>query len=662
MAHIVGIGETAVEGGRPGGAPDTWQLSASEVLAALEGVLAGAPLRGSERLRRFLRFVVEETLAGQGDRLKEYVLGVELLERPASFDPRTDAIVRVEARRLRAKLADYYGTEGRDDAVLIDLPKGGYVATFSRRAALVQVTAPNSAAAPESDVASPSSAPAVVVPANAPASAGIRRAIRVFATLGAVAAVAVAGYLALTRFRPGPPGQPTVAVLPFANASADQANEYFCFGLVEDLTTALAQTPGLHVVARTSAMQFTGGQDVRDIGRRLHVDYVVEGSVRKVGDRLRITTQIINASNGSHVWANGYDRGVRDLLATQAEIAREVAAALGRRIAPTPVPPPPSELDAESQELFLKGKYFVGVVGKQAPEQGLGYLKQVIGRAPSYAPAHAAAAAAYAKITLDRPAPLPEEIALAKAEARRALEIDATLADPHALLAWIAFFYDWNWSEAERGFQRALAINPNSATARHRYSLLLMSTRRFDEALAMSRKAIELDPLSAVVASNRAMILLCAGRFDEAIAQAKAALELAPSGFTTHVYIGSSYAQKGMLAQAIAAYRAALAAAPGDPDATASLGRALALAGRRDEAMAALADLRQPARPDPPSRYQLAFLQAALGNRDAAFAALDEARVRHETELVFLNVDPLFDQLRGDSRFVAFLDRLGLPH
>lgn len=661
MAHIVGIGDTAVDVGRPEGAPGTGEPSASDVMAALEGVLAGAPLRGSERLRRFLRFVVEETLAGQGDRLKEYVLGVELLERPASFDPRTDPIVRVEARRLRAKLADYYGTEGRDDAVLIDLPKGGYVAAFSRRAAPIQAVAPDRAADPESEVASPSSAPATVVPAMAPANSSIRSAITVFAILAAVTTVAVAGYIGLARLRPGPPEQPMVAVLPFANASADQANEYFCFGLVEDLTTALAQTPGLRVVARTSAMQFTGGHDVREIGRRLHVDYVVEGSVRKVGDGLRITTQIINASTGSHVWANAYDRGAHDLLATQTEIAREVAAALGRRIA-TPAPPPPFELDAESQELFLKGKYFIGVVGKQAPEKGLDYLKQVIARAPTYAPAHASAAAAYAKITLDRPAPLPEEIALAKAEARRALEIDSTLADAHALLAWMAFFYDWNWPEAERGFKRALAINPNSATARHRYSLLLMSTRRFDEALAMSRQAIELDPLSAVVASNRAMILLCARRFDEAIAQAGAALELAPGGYTTHVYVGSSYAQKGMLAQAITAYRAALAAAPGDPDAAASLGRALAMAGRRDEALAILADLQQPARPDPGSRYQLAFLLAALGNRDAAFAALEDARTRHETELVFLNVDPLFDQLRRDSRFVGFLDRLGLPH
>jgi TolB-like protein/Tfp pilus assembly protein PilF len=664
MRDVSDIGEAAVAVGRPDGAPGTGLPSASEVLIALNGVLASAPLRGSERLRRFLRFVVEETLAGQGGRLKEYVIGVEVLERPSSFDPRADPIVRVEARRLRAKLADYHGTEGRDDAVLIDLPKGSYVATFSRRAAVVQAAPPGGAAVPESGLPLPSSAaaPAVVVSATDPASTGIRHAIAVFATLAAVTAVAAAGYIALIRFREGPQAPPTVVVLPFANASADQANEYFCFGLVEDLTTALAQTPGLRVVARTSAMQFTGSQDVREIGRRLRVDYVVEGSVRKVGDRLRITTQIIDARDASHVWANAYDRGVRDLLATQAEIAQSVAVALGRQVAPSRASPQPMALDAESQELFLKGKYFVGVVGKQAPEKGLGYLRQVIERAPTYAPAHAAAAAAYAKITLDRPAPLPEEIALAKAEARRALEIDPTLADAHALLAWIAFSYDWNWPEAERGFLRALAINPNSATARHRYSLLLMSTGRFDEALAMSRKAIELDPLSAVVASNRAMILLCARRFDEAIAQARAALELAPGGFTTHVYVGSSYAQQGMLDRAIAAYRAALAAAPGDPDATASLGRALAMAGRRDEALAILADLQEPARPDPPSRYQVAFLLATLGDRSAAFVALEEARVRHETELVYLNVDPLFDQLRGDSRFGAFLDRLGLPH
>jgi serine/threonine-protein kinase len=655
MTQIPGSSKSTVGAPGPDEVSGEAPPSADQVRAQLEKILSSSALKGSERLRRFLRLAVEDTLSGQGDRLKEYVLGVEALERPASFDPRTDPVVRVEARRLRAKLTEYYQSEGRDDGVVIGLPKGSYSAAFSRRP-----STSSRSTAPDGPIPGSGTATSDAIPGSGRKRPGWRsRGWRLAGLAAAVLLVAAGGNWLFSRGGRQSSSTPTIAILPFVNTSTDQSNEYFCFGLVEDLTTTLAQTPGLRVVARTSAAQFTRAQDAHEIGRRLHADYIVEGSVRKVGDRLRITAQLISVSDGAHVWARAYDRGVSDLLSTQAELARAIALALGPRVSPANVPLQVATMDPETQELLLKGKYFLGVVEKQAPERALGYLKQAIERAPTYAPAHAAAAAAYAKITIDRAAPLPEEIALAKAEARRALELDAILPDAHALLAWISFFYDWNWTEAEKGFGRALAINPNSAITRHRYSLLLMSTRRFDEALAMSRKAVELDPISSLVASNRAMILLCARRFDEAIVQARSALELAPGGFTTYVYIGSSYAMKGMLPEAIAAYRTALAAAPGDPDAAASLGRALALSGRREEALSVLADLERPGRAEPASHYELAFLHAALGNRDAAFDALDASRARHETELVFLSVDPLFDQLRDDKRFRVFLDKLG---
>ncbi|MDO8834169.1 MAG: tetratricopeptide repeat protein [Vicinamibacterales bacterium] len=665
MTHDSGSTPPATNGTWP--APDGGErLAGADIHAQLERLLASAPLRGSERLRRFLRLVVTDTLAGRGDRLKEYVLGVEALDRPSSFDPRADPVVRVEARRLRAKLADYYDGDGRGEPIVIDLPKGSYVATFHRRAPASAVAMPPTPPDPTAagigagtaDGTSASLAPPVAV-GGVGGVAGWRRYARP-ALLAAVALVlmAAAYWRAVPGVRP-PPASPTIAILPFTNASTDHANEFFCFGLVEDLTTALAQMPGLRVVARTSAMQFTRAQDVREIGRRLHADYVVEGSVRKEGDRLRITAQLIGAGDGAHVWAAAYDRPVSDLLTTQAEIARAIASALGSRVFPADAAWQLMALDAETQELLAKGRYFLGVVGKHGPEQALGYLKQAIERAPGFAPVHAAAAAAYAKIALARTAPRAEEIAMAKAAAQRALELDPSLADAHALLAWIAFFYDWNWTDAERGFERALAINPSSALARHRYSLLLMSAGRFDEALAMSRQAVELDPLSPLVASNRAMIFLCARRFDEALTQAHTALELEPAGFLTHIYAGSSHAMVGRLDDAIAAYQRALAAAPGDPDAAASLARALALLGRRAEAEALLADLRNPARSEPASSYQLAFLLAALGDDDAALAALHVSRQRHETELVYLAVDPLFDQLRSDPRFEPFLGSLG---
>jgi TolB-like protein/Tfp pilus assembly protein PilF len=666
MGQIMGFRGAPGEGDRRGQAPDAGPPTPGEVRAALEAVLACTPLKGSERLRRFLQLVVEETLSGRGDRLKEYVIGVEALERPASFDPRTDPVVRVEAMRLRAKLADYYRAEGANDPVIIDLPKGSYVASFNRRPGeFLAASRPDEvgrAPAPDAGVApadSPSGGPLRIGP---PLARHRPRAWWVGLAIGlTVVLIAVAASLFIGRQRLHSPAEPTIAVLPFANASVDRDNDYFCFGLVEDLTTALAQTRGLRVIARTSSMQFTRNVDVREIGRRLKADFIVEGSVRKVAGRLRISAQLIDAGDGAHVWAQVYDRDVRDLLATQTEIARAISGALGPRMVATPAAAV-APLDPDAQELFLKGQYFLNTIERGAPEKALGYLQEAVRRAPGYAPAHAALAAAYAKITLDRPEPRPEEISQAKASARRALELDENQADAHALLAWMAFFHDWNWPEAERGFRRALEVNPNSAVAYHRYSVLLMAERRFDEALTLSRKALDLDPLSALSASNRTLIFLCARRFDEAIAQARDAIELAPNAYATQILLGSSYAEKGMVAEAVAAYRAALAAAPGDTDAAASLGWTLARAGRRDEALTILADLENPARAIRPSHYQRAFLQAALGRADAAFASLDAARARHETELLYLNVDPLFDGLRADPRFKTFLDDLGLPH
>ena len=658
--HTADGAPTAAPLAPSGGAP-TGEPSADEVRAELGRVAAARGLRGSDRLRRFLRLVVEETLAGRGETLKEYRLGLEVFERPESFDPKTDPVVRVEARRLRAKIADYYQTEGAGDEVAIALPKGAYVAAFSRRsnAPPSAQAAPGIAALAAVPTASPDADGGSLEPAGLPSVRSRRRGRAWWMAIPALVALASAAWWALDRGR-RTEAVVTIAVLPFANASSDPENEYSSFGLMEDLTTCLARMRGLRVISRTSASAFTGGQDVRDIGRRLHADYLVEGSLRKDGDRLRATAQLVAAADGAHLWANAWDLSERDLPAVPVEMANAIAAALGSGVAPLPAGPQPGATDPVAHVLYVKGRYFLGTVGSQAPEKAAGYLRQAIARAPEFAAAHAALAAAHAKITLDRPAPLAAEVELARDEARQALRLDPSMAEAHGLLAWIAFFYDWNSQEAEAGFKRALAINANAAGTLHRYSLMLAARRRFAEALDQSAQAAALDPLSALVLSNRAMILLCARRYDEAIAQGRAALELAPAAYPTHVLIGSSYAQQGRFGDAIAAYRAALALAPDDGDAACSLARALALSGARAEAVRMLADLRRPDRASPPSRYELAYVLAALDDRDAAFAALDDARVRHETELVYLDIDPLFDGLRSDPRFEPFVRRLGV--
>ncbi len=634
---------------RPGARPDP--VSLDVVRVALDRILASSTLRHTDRLRRFLRFVVERTLDGHGDGLKEYVLGVEVFDRPQSFDPRVDPVVRVEARRLRFKLRDYYEGEGRGDPVVIDLPKGSYVPAFRPRPPAVDPAAQPAAAPARTEGALPFSSVRRV----------FSRPMAMMGTAALLVLAAVGVYVTMTSGFWRTVDVPTVAVLPFESISADADNEHFCFGMVEELTTALAQVEGLRVVARTSASQFTRGMDVTQIGRRLQANLLVEGSVRKAGDRLRVTAQLVDAVGGAHLWARTFERQVRDAFATQDEIAKAITTALQLRVA-SPTGARASRrgpADPDAYTLYLKGQYFRHRPTRDDLGRAVDYFSQAVSRDPGYAAAHAGLAAAYAALAYGEVAPPEREIALARAEGQRALEFDAEHAETHATLAWLAFFYDWDWAVAARGFTRALELNPNLAEAHHRYAILLLAEGRFDDALEECRQALELDPLSARISANRALILLCARRYDEAIRQSRLALELVQQNNLAHGYIGSSYAMQGQYEKAYAAYANALVALPGDPDAAASLARAYALDGHRQKARDLITDLERPDRLLPASRYELAFAYAGLGDRDRVFALLDEARARHETELAFLAVDPLFDGVRSDPRYGAFLDTLG---
>jgi serine/threonine-protein kinase len=620
--------------------------------AELRRLLGSKTLADTDRLRRFLEFVVVETLDGRGGQLKEMTVALHVLDRTTDFDPRTDATVRVDARRLRAKLAQYYADEGSHDTVAIDLPKGSYVPTFTARVP----------AGGEAPVAPPAATPDVV-PEQADRTVASRPLVLLLSSAVVLAIAGLVVSIAVRQRASSGETLPMIAVLPFANASADPDNAYFCFGLVEDLTTGLAQTGVFRVVARTSAQQFKGGEDVTEIGRRLRARYLVEGSVRKAGTKLRITAQLIDTGDGHHLWANSYDRDTRDILATEDEIARAIATALrpfvsvsetGRAAVRTRAP------DPETHELFLRGQYLVNGPGKQDPARGLTLLEQAIERMPDFAPAHSAISVALMRMALDEPSATSDLVGRARRAALRAIELDPNLAEAHAQLAWITFTYDWNPVDAEHQFRRAIALNPSAAPAYHRYSLLLMAERRFDEAVALSRQAIELDPVAPVARSNRAFILLCAHRYAEAVAQAREAMDLTPPYFRTYTYLGSAYAGQGRMADAIAAYKSAVAAAPDDPDALASLGRAYALAGATADARGVLDDLLRPGRQEPASQYQLAFLYDGLGERNQAFAALASALAHHENDLVFLDVDPLFDEVRADPRFRAVVDRVGV--
>ena len=642
-------------------------LDVADVRAALDGVLGSRAFSTSERLRRFLAHVVAETLEGRASRLKEYSLGTEVCDRPADFDPRADPVVRVEARRLRARLADYYATEGGTAPVVIEVPKGGYVPVFKRREA--SGTEPPTAAEPAGPPRERHDSPGNGAHAVQSDGGTVRRRVAPGPAVWlAVAAVAAGAALVAWMWeRPGRPptehGPTGVAVLPFQNASAAPDNDLFCFGLVEDLTGALAQIHGLRVVARTSAEQFRGAQDLSQVGVRLHVRYVVEGSVRRDGRRLRVAARLVDTGSGTPVWGSTFDRDLDDAFRVQSELAGAIAGALSRLVGtpghalagPAARPPRPDAYAA-----YLKGQFlFRTQPGDHA--QAIGYLAEATASDPDYAPAHLELAAIRASLALAEVSPPPDLVAQARRDVERALALDPRLADALALRAWLRFFNDWDWAGAEEGFEDALALNPSSSVAHHRYALHLMTAGRFDRAIEHCRAAMDLDPLSYRLVNGCAVVNFCARRPAEAERLTRASIELAPGFPLAHTILGSALATQGRLDEAIAAYEAALAAGPGDPDALASLGQALALGGRTSEARDLLARLDAPGGEPAPSRYEVAFLLAALGQPDRAFDQLEVSLARHETELVYLAVDPLFDPLRRDPRFARLLARVGIP-
>lgn len=627
------------------------EVTAAEVRAALEVVLASTTFASSERLRRFLRYIVEEWLAGRGEGLKEYPIGTEVCDRPGDFDPRADPVVRVEARRLRARLADFYAGEGRGATLVISVPKGGYVPAVERRAA-------DGPGAAGDTAAEPASRPDAAGSAASPARSGLWHAV-VVVVLAVVALVA--GLWWPGGRAAAVPGN-GVAVLPFRNASADPENDYFCFGLVEDLTAALTEVDGLRVVARTSAERAGEHSDLVAVAGRLRVRYLVEGSVRREGPRLRVSARLVDVRDGSPLWADTYDRQLDDVFAAQTELAHAIASALMPRLglANASVRPHKAPRNLAAHTAFLKGQ-FLYRTQPDSHAQAAGYLREAIAADPAYAPAHLELAALHATTALDSIAPPAAEVALARQGVQRALLLDPTLADAVALKAWIRFFSDWDWHGAARLFEDALAMQPASSVAHHRYALLLMTAGRFDEAITHAQRALEIDPLSYRLVNGCAVIEFCARRYPAAERLARESTMLAPKFYLAHLILGSTLVEQGRVADGIAAYREALEVQPREPDATASLGRALARAGRADEARALLAELEAPGSPRPPSRYELAFLLAALGERERAFTELQTSLARHETELVYLGVDPLFDPLRGDPRFDVVLRAVGVP-
>ena len=481
---------------------------------------------------------------------------------------------------------------------------------------------------------------------------------------------AVGAYFPRSLFWPRSPqtgGRLMLAVLPFENLTGDAGQEYFSDGLTEEMIAQLGHLDPerLGVIARTSVMHYKHSQVQLDgIGRELGVQYVMEGSVRRDADKVRITAQLIQTKDQTRLWARQYDRELSSLLALQGEIAQEIAdeiqLTLGeqKRIdisRQTSLPPRTSE----AYDLYLRGQYFWNKRTPQGFERAIECFQQAIARDPQYARAYAGLADSYALLGGYTLSPQTEFMPKARAAALRALQIDERLPEAHTALALIVQNYDWDWQTAEKEYRRAIELNPNYATAHHWYAEHLTWLGRFDEALRESEQARQLDPLSMIIAADNGVILYSSRQYDRAIEKFRSVLAMEPNFSRTSIVI-NAYVERGMFAEALADIDQRRRVNGDAAWSWAVLAYVYGRSGQQTQARRAVKKLEQLNRREQIDPAVLAGVYTAMGNRDQAFACLEKAYSQHSTLLVTLKVEPMYDPLRSDPRFQDLLRRVGL--
>ncbi len=454
----------------------------------------------------------------------------------------------------------------------------------------------------------------------------------------------------------------SIAVLPFANVSPDPENEYFSDGMTDELINALSKVGGLRVASRTSVFALKRERDdVRVVGELLGVAAVLEGSVRKAGDRLRITAQLSGVEDGQLLWSERYDRRMDDVFAVQDEIARTIVNALRAGLVDLAGDPLPRRYTAnvKAYGLYLKGRYFWNMRRQDHIATAIDYFNQAIAEDPEYALAYTGLADSYALQIDYRGLPVAQGMDRAKEEARKALALDESLAEAHTSLAWVTFIYDWDWDEAETHFRRAIALNPRYPTAHQWYAWLLMARGRVGEALAEGRLAVLLDPGSPTIRRSAGWLAYYARDYDAAVEHLERAQALDPTSAETQRILGLALMGRGSVDRAAAALAEAIA---GDRSAyaVAADGYLAASRGEPGAARAALDRLAQRAAEEYVSPVAFVILHAALHQHDEAFEWLERAYEERRGWLAYLGIEPMLDPLREDPRFAELLRRMRL--
>jgi TolB-like protein/Tfp pilus assembly protein PilF len=568
----------------------------------VERIAASREFAQAERMCRFLRTVVARTLAGETTRLKEYAIGVEVFDRPESFDPGIDPIVRVEARRLRDKLRKYYETAGRHDEIFIELPKGGYVAQIGRRPA-------PAADAPE----------------------------------------------AVER---------SIVVLPFQNLSPSSDAGYFSDGLTWELIHQLTRTPGLRVVAWNSAVRLRDDAlDLKAIGEKLKVSSILVGSARLSTERLRVVAQLVEPATGRYLWSETYERAVADVLAIQVEISRAIVSTLRGKLAPAhePLRVRLTRYQPEAYRLYLRGRAEWNLRTEPGLRRSIEHFSEAALMDPHFALAYAGLADAYALLADYGLEPPSVVVPRSKAAAQRALEIDSSLGEAHASLALLTGLGEWKWEEAEAHYRQALDLNPGYATAHHWLStdhLALLG--RTEEALEEIEIARQLDPLPSVISEGYGYILMLARRYEESAQHLRQLAVEDPAFYKAHTALGRVLLQMRRYDEAHESLQKGWRLSGNVPTVLGAMGQAYALQGRTGEARKLLADLETMARGRFVPSTCFALIHLGLGDKARALDWLEKGAAQQELPLAALGAHPAYDDLRQERRFAALLARIGL--
>ena len=620
----------------------------------MKTILASSGFVRAVRMQRFLTFVVEGALTGTGqaEDLKESVVGIAVFDRAPDYDLKTDPVVRVEARRLRDKLDEYYDGPGKEDKIRIKLPKGSYAPFWTWQGEPVL-------AAPVFVVEEPVPRPARgrLIPYMAASSATFALLLILFAysdwgerfgwrrhDAGAIAGIR------------------SLAVLPFRNLSADPKQDYLISGLTDEIITELAKSKTLTVISRTSTDCYRGStKHLPEIARELHVDAVVEGTVESSGARVRVTAKLIRASTDSHLWAETYERDTDDLFALQSEIAEDIARKIGLTVTPTgSAAALDHPVQRDAYEAYLRGRYFWNRRTLDGLRKSISYYGYAIQADPSYAKAYAGLANSYIILSsYGGPSPA-DSLVRAQEAARHALRLDNALAEPYVSLAEVKIDLDWDWQGATRDFERALQVSPGDPTAHHWYALHLSRMQQHRKAREQIGRALALDPLSLIINTDAAEVFYCARDNEGALAHVQRALELDNNFAEAHLVLGKIYEQKKDFARAGKEYDLANTLFGDMPNVWALQGHALALAGNKREALSIAAKLEAASTQRYVSGADIAIVYCGLGDHVNAMKWLDKAYESHGKGLNIIGADPLFDNCRTDPKFQALLQRLRL--